>query len=66
MIRNLSNEIWLIRYLEDTYKISLLFELNDDVIIKLRNIGYNIAADGLDVYIEISRKEYVFARLKYG
>lgn len=64
---NLSwDNIWLTRYLEDTYKISLLFELNDDVNTALKNVGYNTVCVGMFVYIEISSKEYMFAKLKYG
>lgn len=64
---NLSwDNIWLIRYLEDTHNIPILFQLNDDVNTALKNVGYNTVCDGIFLYIEISRKEYMFARLKYG
>lgn len=58
----------LIKYFENTYGIKILHENFDVITDTLKSLGYNVTLNTKDfyLYVDISEKEYMFARLKYG
>lgn len=59
--------MWVIKYFENTYGIKLFSKGYVDTTNTLKSLGYNVTLNPKDfyLYVDISEKEYIFARLKY-